>query len=185
MYKKIVIGLLVFAAVFTPMSNVSAKPKATILIEDLVYTIKNVPVPETISNNMKGQLIYAEGEGTINCNGVEACTEAGWEGQTVTIKQAFTGTSVAAVVVAATETSFKAATAGKLDLSGENPAIFFKGKGDGTIECSDGTCDLVMELDTQTKGGSKLSFSLVAINIDHTSAGIVCDSFGGEATLTR
>jgi hypothetical protein len=185
MYKKIVIALLLFAVVFIPVSTASAKPKAVILIEDLVYTIKEVPALDSISINVKGQLIYAEGEGVINCNGVEACEEAGWEGQTVTIKQVFTGISVAAAIDDPAAASFKAATAGKLDLPGENPAIFFKGKGDGTIECSDGTCDLAMELDTQTKGGAKLSYSLVAINIDHTSAGIVCDSFGGEATLTR
>jgi hypothetical protein len=71
-------------------------------------------------------------------------------------------------------------TAGRLQLAGESPARFFKGKGSGIVECSEETCDLTMELDTRIKGGGKLSFTLVSIDIDHTSAGIVLDPGSGE-----
>ena len=40
MFKKIVITLILLAVVLIPMSNVSAKPKATVLIEGLAYTVK-------------------------------------------------------------------------------------------------------------------------------------------------
>jgi hypothetical protein len=171
MYKKIVVSLLLVVMVFAPVSNVYAKPQRTVLIEDLVYTVKDVPVPDHISSRMRGRLIYAEGEGTINCNGVTACEQAGLDGQTVVFRQGFT-----VEIQGVSAGYFKAATAGRLQLPGEYPPVFFKGKGDGTAECFEGTCDLTMGLTARMKGGGKLIFSLIArLDIDFTSAGIVLD----------
>jgi hypothetical protein len=176
MYKKIVVSLFLVVMAFAPVSKVYARPQEVVLIENLVYTVKDVPVPEYISSKAKGQLIYAEGEGTINCNGVTACEQAGLDGQTVVLRQGFT-----VEIQGVSAGYFKAATAGKLQLPGEYPAVFFKGKGDGTAGCSEETCDLTMELDTRTRGDGKLAFSLIArIHIDHTSAGIVLDPGSGE-----
>ena len=106
---------------------------------------------------------HAEGEGMINCNGVEACYDAGLHGGIVTIKQGFT-----VEISGVSAGYFKAYTAGRLQLPGEYPPINFKGKGIGTAECEDEVCHLTMVFNTKTKGGGKL---ISRINIDHTSAG--------------
>ena len=101
----------------------------------------------------------------------------------MSIQQGFiTGDGTLVEIATGNQTQFKVGTAGRLELPGELPSIFFKGKGDGTVTCAEGTCDLVMELDTRTKGGSKLSFYIARLDIDHTSAGIILQDFGGIAT---
>jgi hypothetical protein len=175
MYKKVIISLLLLAVALAPVSGVAAKPKAIILIEEIVYTVKDVPVPDYIAKKVKGPILYAEGVGTINCNGVEACHEAGLHNQPVTIQQGFTGTYIEEY-----HEGLDAFTVGRLHLPGEYPAIHFKGKGDGTAECSDGTCHLTMEFNTKTKRGGNIVFRL---DIDHTSAGFA-ETFGGEAAFT-
>ena len=130
MFKKVIIALILLAVALAPVSSVSAKPKGPgILIEDIVYTVKDIP--DFIAERIKGPVLYAEGMGTIDCNGVTACVEAGLHGQTVTIQQAFTGTSVAAAV--ATASAFKARAVGRLQLPGEYSPINFKGNGRKTV----------------------------------------------------
>ena len=158
MYKKITVMLFLVALVLASVPNVYAKQKAVVLVENLVYTVKDVPVPDDALPEGKGQLVYAVGEGIINCNGVTACEDAGLNGQTLTIQQGFLF-DIDGFPEAALE-GFAIRTAGRLQLAGGSPR-FFKGRGSGIIECSDETCDLTMELDTRIKGGGKLSFTCI------------------------
>lgn len=85
MYKKIAVMLFLVAMVFAPASDACAKPKgAEIYVKDLNYISSST---QTVGENNDG--FMAEGEGWIDCNGVQACEDAGLHGQTVTIKQGF------------------------------------------------------------------------------------------------
>ena len=113
--------------------------------------------------------------GTIDCNRVAACIEAGLDDETVTIEQVFVlgkRLSDGSVII-------PTRTAGRIQLPGELPAIAFKGKGTGTAECVEGVCRSSLVLDTRTKRGGKLIFRL---DIDHTSAGVI-DAMGGDVVF--
>lgn len=173
MFKKVVIALLLVAVTLAPVSSVEAKPKGSgILIEDIVYTVKDVP--DFIAKRIKGPVLYGEGEGTINCNGVAVCEDAGLHGQTVIIKQA--------IRPSLELLDFKARTAGRILLPGEYPAINFKGKGKGTAECTDDVCHLTMEFDARTKRGGTI---ISRIDIDFTSAGWSSQFTGAIIAMQR
>lgn len=172
MHKKLVVCLLVLVAmVLVPLFQVSAKAKEpAILIEGLSYT--QIAPFET---KIKGPVFYAQGTGTINCNGVAACKDAGLGGQAVNVQQ------LVRLKPDIDSDGNGLETAGWLELGAGSLPIAFKGKGTGSLTCDAGTCDLDLQLTTRTKSGGKLMFSLVALDIDHSSAGIVYDSLGGTA----
>ena len=168
MRKRIVIALSLLAVlVLLPVSSVLAKPKTPILITGLSYHSR-APMTTRVPG------FVAEGEGTIDCNGIAACIDAGLDEETVTIVQAFWLDKKLSDDSAIIPTR----TAGTIQLPGELPAIAFKGKGTGTAECVEGVCRSSLVLDTRTKRG-KLIFRL---DIDHSSAGVI-DSMEGDVVF--
>ncbi len=183
MFKKLVFALFLLTGVLAllPAAPASATPKATILIEELVYTVAEPPaLPEFDVDKFKGQVMYAVGQGIIDCNGVLTCEQAGADGLAVTFQQFFL-LDIDGFPAAALE-GFAVGTVGRVQLPGEAPDIYFKGKGSGLVTCPDTTCNLALSLDARTSSGGKLAFSLVSIHIDHTSAGIIATELTGMAS---
>jgi hypothetical protein len=183
MFKKLLVALFLLAGVLVllPAAPASATPKTAILVEELVYTVSEPPeLPEFDVDKFKGQVIYAEGRGVIDCNGMLACEQAGADGLSVTFQQFFLF-DIDGFPAAALE-GFAVGTVGRLQLPGAAPDVYFKGKGSGLVTCPDESCNLSLSLEARTSSGGKLAFSLVSIHIDHTSAGIVATELAGMAS---
>lgn len=166
-------------ALVVVLPDVSAKQAATILVEDLIYTVKSVP--DSIAAKTKGQLVYAEGVGTLDCNNVAACHDAGMHGGPVSVAQAFiTGDGTLVEVATQTPKKFKVGTVGRLQLPGKLGGVEFKGAGMASAQWSSGVRHVTLDLHAGTKQGGRLIFG---INIDHTSAGVMLD-FSGALTAT-
>jgi hypothetical protein len=174
MHRKLVVCLLALVAMsLVPAPQVTAKPnEPAVLFTDLSYT----PMAP-METKIKGTVFYARGTGTVDCNGVEACETAGLDGQTAVIRQVF------GLKADIDSDGNGLATAGYLELGGDSTPIAFKGKGTGTLTCAAETCNLAIELATRTERG-KLTFFLLILDIDHSSAGIVYDSMEGTAQYT-
>jgi hypothetical protein len=172
MHKKIAIVLCLLVLVtLTPVSDVLAKPKATIKLLDIEYTNFR-PAPQRFVSEKGGLSFLADGLGTIDCNRVEACTEAGLGGKPVTIQQGFYWDADRGNL----SDAFTVRTAGKLQLDGSAEKNF-TGRGMVTVRCPDGTC-FTTDIDANVKGGAKL---ILRLDIDSSSAGII--EMGGEGEL--
>jgi len=168
-------------------SAADAKTKAEISILDIEYTdvlpLSECPRLEAYADAKSWEYAFcALGEGMIDCNGVTACEDAGQDGQPAYLQQGFL------LEVGSVEeglAGFSVYTAGRLGIPGESVELLFKGKGDGLFECSEGTCDLAIELYAKTTHGGKLTFSLLKADIDADGAGFELRAMGGYASLIR
>jgi hypothetical protein len=183
MFKRIAVVLALLALLaLAPAPAVLAAPGPAILIDGLSYTIM-APTPERLRNIKGGLAFAARGEATIDCNGVAACQNAGLHGGNLTLRQAFllgiTLRQARQIHRNDGQITIPIRTAGRLEPPGEVSPLAFRGRGEGTLECLAGTCTLSMELSAKTRRGL-LTTRPVAIDIDHSSAGIVAASMTGD-----
>jgi hypothetical protein len=179
MHRTTVLQILILFLLSPGTVIASPQSGSVILIDGIVFTVE-LPgeVPAYAAVEGEGLHVFVEGQGTLNLDGIEALRDHELNGQTVIFQQGFLfDISGFPDFLEALSVS----TAGKLDLPGDLPDLFFSGN--GTCTAGEGGRNCTLDLDALVNGGGSILFNIANINIDHTSAGFMLSDFAGTARM--